>query len=195
MAVNRLDQNKDGADKAEKPQAPAPAPAAAPAASASGGMKAWLPLIVTVVLMPVLAYAITNYVLLPKLQKGLGLNPASLASHAPKTDAKHGKEPEAKKETATMGKLLVNLTGTMGSRYLMTSLTLVGTGVDFKSRIDKNDPQLRDAAGTVLSAKTLADLERPGARNLVRSELIAAFNNVLGGSVVQEIYLTEFAVQ
>ncbi|MGH7973851.1 MAG: flagellar basal body-associated FliL family protein [Limisphaerales bacterium] len=41
----------------------------------------------------------------------------------------------------------------------------------------------------------MADLEKPGARNLIRSELISGFNNILGGPLVQEIYLTEFAIQ
>ena len=190
MAINRLDPNKDGADKAEKPQAPAPA--APPPAPASGGAKAWLPLLVTLIAMPVVAYLVTTLVLLPKLQSGLGL---ASAAHSGAKEGKTGKEAEVKKETAIMGKLLVNVAGSMGSRYLMLSMTLVGTGTDFKTKIDRNDPQLRDAAGSVLSAKTLADLERPGARNLIRSELISAFNNILGSSTVQEIYLTEFAVQ
>ena len=49
-----------------------------------------------------------------------------------------------------------------------------------------------DAALTALSAKTLNDLEKPGDRNLLRSELIATFNSVLGADAVQEIYFTEF---
>jgi flagellar basal body-associated protein FliL len=47
----------------------------------------------------------------------------------------------------------------------------------------------------VLSTKTLADLEKPTARNLIRTELISGFNNILGEAMVQEIYLTEFAIQ
>jgi flagellar basal body-associated protein FliL len=30
---------------------------------------------------------------------------------------------------------------------------------------------------------------------MIRNELITGFNNILGDSVVQEIYLTEFAIQ
>jgi flagellar basal body-associated protein FliL len=46
-----------------------------------------------------------------------------------------------------------------------------------------------------LATKTLADLEKPDARNLIRTQLITGFNNILGDSVVREIYLTEFAIQ
>ena len=58
-----------------------------------------------------------------------------------------------------------------------------------------NDAQLRDMAMGALANKTLADLEKPGARNLIRTELINGFNNVLGDNSVQEIYITEFGIQ
>jgi flagellar basal body-associated protein FliL len=41
----------------------------------------------------------------------------------------------------------------------------------------------------------MADLEKPGVRNLIRAELISGFNNILGANMVQDIYLTEFAIQ
>ena len=58
----------------EKPKAET---AETPAVAKSGGINAWLPLIITVVLMPVLAYAMTQFVLLPQLQKNLGVKPAA----------------------------------------------------------------------------------------------------------------------
>jgi len=59
----------------------------------------------------------------------------------------------------------------------------------------ENEPQLRDMAMGALANKTLADLEKPGSRNLIRAELINGFNNVLGENSVQEIYITEFGIQ
>ena len=46
-----------------------------------------------------------------------------------------------------------------------------------------------------VGAKTISDLEKPTIRNLIRSELINGFNNVLGQNAVQEIYITELAIQ
>jgi flagellar FliL protein len=77
----------------------------------------------------------------------------------------------------------------------MTSLTMVSTSADFKNRVARNEAQLRDTACGILSTKTITDLEKPGARNIIRSELITAFNNVFGDTVVQEVYFTEFAIQ
>ena len=187
MAANRI----ESAPRQEEAAAPAAAEAAAPLA-VSGGFKSWLPLIVTVVVMPLIAYAMTEFVLLPQLKKGLGLS-------APQAAGAKGKESkaaaDAKLEAVPMNKLLVNVAGTMGARYLLVSLSVAGADQDFKAKVTAHDPQLRDFACGVLATKTIADLEKPGARNVIRSELISGFNNILGGALVQEIYLTEFAIQ
>ena len=173
----------------EKPKAEA---AEAPVA-ARGGIKAMLPLIITVVLMPILAFAMTQFVLLPQLQKSLGVKPAS-AADAKSKSTKEGSG-ETKHDSVLMSKLLVNVAGTMGARYLLVSLSIVGTGEDFKAKMTDRDAQLRDMACGTLATKSLADLEKPGARNQIRNELITGFNNILGDSVVTDIYLTEFAIQ
>ena len=174
-------------------EASAAAPAPAPSPPSGGGFKAWLPLVITVLLMPVLAYAMTSFVLLPKLQKGLGAAaPAPGVSAEPEVKKS---APTVKKESVTMNKLLVNVSGTMGARYLLVSLSVVGSDAEFKNKMQESEPQLRDMACGALATKTLADLEKAGARNLIRSELISGFNGILGGPIVQEIYLTEFAIQ
>ncbi len=152
---------------------------------------AWLPLIITVLLMPALAYAMTTFVLLPRIQSGLGITaPAAGTVAKAKANA-----PGAKKITVTMNKLLVNVAGTMGSRYLLVSLSAVSTDAEFQQKMTDNDAALRDMASSALSAKTLADLEKPDERNLIRTELVNGFNNILGSDEVQELYLTEFAIQ
>lgn len=172
---------------------------AAEAPAKGGGFKAFIPLIATLVLMPAVAWAMTQFVLVPKLQKSLGIVPshteaAAAEGHEGSTNSV-AEDKGAPKQTVQLTKLLVNVAGTMGSRYLLASVTLVGSASDFKAKVEKRDPQLRDAAMTLLSTKTITDLEKPGARNIVRSELITGFNNVLGSGVVQEIYITEFAIQ
>jgi flagellar protein FliL len=186
MAANRLD--KDSKQEETASSANADAAAAAPAA---GGFKSWLPLIVTVVLMPVVAFAMTEFVLVPQLKNGLGLTGGSVSAKA--REFKAGAD--AKRETVPLNKLLVNVAGTMGARYLLVSLSVSGSDAEFKAKLQAKDPQLRDFACGVLATKTIADLEKPGARNVIRSELISGFNNILGGALVQEIYLTEFAIQ
>jgi flagellar FliL protein len=174
-------------DAAEAPQAVVAAP--------SGGFKAWLPLIVMVVLMPALAFAMTNFVIVPKLQKGLGATPTTATVTSADGKTKKEGAPVAKKESVPVNKLLVNVAGTMGARYLLVSLSVVGSGADFRAQIEAHDAQLRDMAQSTLATKTLADLEKPTARNMIRNELIAGFNNILGDGSVEEIYFPEFAIQ
>jgi flagellar FliL protein len=173
-----------------KPAGTESAPEAAPAA-APGGITAWLPLILAAVLMPALAFGMTKFMIVPELQKSLGLKTAPDAVGGAKT-----KTADAKKMSVPFNKLLVNIAGTMGSRYLLVSVTVVGTGGEaFKAKMTENEAQLRDMAMGALANKTLADLEKPGARNLIRTELINGFNNVLGEDSVKELYITEFGIQ
>jgi len=183
-------------------ETPAKPPTAenAPAPAASGGITAWIPLIVTIVAMPALAYAMTSFVLLPKIQKEIAAaTPAPVESTGEAKPvaaaATAAKAKGGEKISVPLSKVLVNLAGSMGTRYLLTSLTLVGEGADFKAVVENNQAQLTDIAAGILGSKTIGDLEKPGARALVRTELLTVFNNALGAGTVQELYLTEFAVQ
>ena len=174
-----------------KPAAAEPAAETAPPAP-SGGIKSWLPLILAVALMPALAFGMTKFVIVPELQKSLGIKEPSESGTGGKTKS----ATDAKKVSVPFNKLLVNVAGTMGQRYLLVSATVVGSGGEqFKAKITENDAALKDMAMTTLRTKTLADLEKPGAVNLIRTELINGFNNVLGDDSVKEIYITEFALQ
>src|SRR5579872_7401311 len=104
---------------------PAPAESAAEApAKKSGGLNAWLPLILAVVLMPALAFGMTKFVIVPELQSSLGIKPAADTA----SGGKGKSAPDAKKMSVPFNKLLVNIAGTMGSRYLLVSVTVVGSG-------------------------------------------------------------------
>ena len=166
---------------------------ATPPAPAPAGFKPWLPLLITTVFMPVLAWGMTQFVILPQLQQGLGISAPAGAPAAAKANKKDAKK--EKSISVPMNKLLVNVADTMGARYLLVSLSLVGSGPDFQAKITEHDAQLRDIASGVLGSKSLADLEKPGERNLIRNELISGFNGILGDSAIQEIYLPEFAIQ
>jgi flagellar FliL protein len=188
----------------------------------SGGWKNWLPLLVTIVLMPVLAFITTNFLVLPKIVHARTID-AEDPSHAhggqaarnegggraeKKEEGGHGEKKEEgkngkgahgttakKRQNYQISKVIVNVAGSMGSRYLMTSFTLVGNNADFKDVLEENKDQLLDLANTSLASKSISDLEKPGARNQIRTELISIFNNALGGNYVQEIFFTEFAIQ
>jgi flagellar FliL protein len=152
------------------------------------------------VTMPALAFATTKFVLLPRMEHASSNTPNSETTASESSAASGSKEGDKAaigktKVSVKMNKMLVNVAGTMGTRYLMSSITLVGETPDFKSKIDDNQDKLMDLANSTLSSKTIADLEKPGARNVIRAELMTVFNNALGGPLVQEIYITELAIQ
>jgi flagellar FliL protein len=187
---------------------------AAPAPAAAGGLKAWLPLVVTLVAMPALAYGTMSFLILPKMKASTAASAGANGEHtasgesephaegadadAPGGSASGGPGTTTTRKTkimVTLDKLVVNVAGTMGTRYLMASVTVVGSSSKFKNTIEDNMPQLKDLAASTLAGKSIADLEKPGARNLIKTELISVFNNALGESLVKEIYLPEMAIQ
>src|SRR5215469_11755173 len=119
--------------------------ASAPASEAASGsgFKAWLPLILTWLLTPALAYVLAIYVLLPRLQKGLGIQVQAREAGGARVTKVGADE---KRESIIMNKLLVNVAGTLGARYLLVSISAMGSDPDFKAKMQSHDAQLRDMA-------------------------------------------------
>ncbi len=201
-------------DKAPEPEKPADGAAAAAKAKAP---SPWIPIIAVCILMPAISFATTQYLLLPKI-RGAVLEQKAIV-HAAKPEGKgeakkghaepakgHGKEEHGKGEGAEGGgaggafsydfeNVVVNLSGAMGTRYLKTSFTMLSDNPDLKKLIDENKKQLLDVALSVLSTRTMADLEQPGSKNVVRNDLMANFNQALKSDLVSQIYFSEFVVQ
>jgi len=202
MVAPRSEPTPSRGNEEKHPRDPQPAVAdAAPKGKHGSAWKAWLPLGVAIVVMPLVAYGVTTFILVPQMQKSLvapvvAPAKASQPAHAG-AEAASSESPAqvGQRQSATINKLLVNVAGTLASRYLLTSFTLAGDAPDFPSRVTKHEPQLRDMASGLMMMKTIDNLEKPGARNLLRGELITGFNSILGNGVVQELYFTEFAIQ
>lgn len=176
---------------------PVDAPAAPAAASAAGpkGIMALLPAILAVVVAPVGTWATAEFFILPRLEKKLALPPtAAIAAAEPEGDAK-GK---AKPTTYEFNNVVVNLAGTMGTRYLKTSFHVVGDAkgaTDVKKVFEENHTKLYDTTLNVLSSLTLADLEEAGAKNVIREKLVSSYNQALGKRVAEQVYFSDFVVQ
>jgi flagellar FliL protein len=197
----------------EAPAAPAPdksaaAPAAAPVPAKGGGLfKRWLPVVFAIVAAPAASWGVAEFVLLPRLQERLASLPApGTAAAAPATPAPahgdkkkggHGKEEGgATADTYEFANVVVNLSGTMGTRYLKTSFVVTGTKPDtIKPAFEENKARLTDVTLGVLSSLSLSDLEEPGAKNVLREKLVTAYNQALGSRVAEQVYFSDFVVQ
>lgn len=188
---------------AAKSEAPAAAPAAAPAegaAPAKGGFAAFLPLIIALVAAPAATFAVAEFVLLPRLKAQLAAaTPAAAASGevhaAPAPAAASGGKDAPAAASYEFSNVVVNLAGTMGTRYLKTSFLVTGADANIKAVFETNKPRLTDVTLNVLSSLSLADLEQPGARNIIREKLVLSYNQALGRKVADQVYFSDFVVQ
>lgn len=199
-----------------KSESPAAASSDASAAAATPGGKppsklgALLPVILVVVLAPAVSWAVAQFVLLPQLKAELakalpaaeGSAPSAGGPPAPapaKPEKAHGGgkkgEPAAAEASYTFENVVVNLAGTMGTRYLKTTFMVTGSDPQLRAEFEANRPRLIDVSLNVLSSLTLADLDEPGAKNILRAKLRDAYNQALGRKLAEEIYFSDFVVQ
>ena len=204
-----------------------PADGAAPAAAKAP--SPWIPVIAVLVLMPVISFAATQFLIMPRMLSLVGekkdhgeeagaadSHGAKADSHGAKAESHGGKEAkpagggahggkeskEGKGSESTNGKfsfdfenVVVNLSGSLGTKYLKTSFTLYSANANLKKLMEENKKQLMDVAINVLSSRSMADLEAPGAKNVVRNDLMANFNEALHSDLIDQIFYTEFVVQ
>lgn len=183
-------------------------PIAAPVVAKNGALKQWIPLIAAVVLAPALSWAVAEFVLLPRMQKKLAavkVGETAEEHEAPAAEAKEekgGKGEKGGKEGAAgnpatyeFQNLVVNLAGTMGTRYLKTTFVVTGTDTKIKETFETQKAKLTDITLNVLSSLSLADLEEPGAKNVLREKLVLAYNQALGRKVAEQVYFSDFVVQ
>jgi flagellar FliL protein len=186
-----------------KNDAKADAAGASPA-PARGGLGAWMPAILTLLLAPAATWASVEFVLLPRLQKKLAAGSPEAHAAAPvSASSSHGakgkgKESHEGKDAAPnyeFQNVVVNLAGTMGTRYLKTSFIVTGADANIRAIFEGAKPRLTDVTLNVLSSLTLADLEEPGAKNIIREKLVGAYNQALDRKVADQVYFSDFVIQ
>jgi flagellar FliL protein len=173
-----------------EPKEAAAAPAKAP--------SVWPPIIAVLVLMPVISFGITQFVLIPRIKAAVMQQGGSKgeAAKSGSSEKSHDKKSEGKPEPSyEFSNIVVNLSGSGGTRYLKASFTVSGAKTDLPQIVTENKNQLLDVAINVLGSKSMADLESPGSKNMVRNDLIESFNQALKDKVVEQLYFTEFVVQ
>ena len=150
------------------------------------------PILAVVILVPVLVYAVMDFLIIPRLKGAVGSSSAQPAAHS--SPAKDGVKAPGE-FTAEFGSTVVNLAGSGSSRYLRTNFVIASADPKIGDIVKENESALRDAAISVLSSQSLGALDNANGREVVRQGLIARFNRLLGAEVVDQIYFSEFVVQ
>ena len=169
---------------------------------AKGG-NPWMAVIAVIILVPGISFALTQYVLIPRITASMSEAHDKSAAAAEKKGKGEKSEKGGKGEKVD-GKTLfsyefpaivVNLSGTMGTRYIKVNFTVFSSNAELQQIMTENKSQLLDIALSVLSSRTMADLEQAGSKNIIRNDLTANFNQALNSDVVSQIYFSEFVVQ
>ncbi len=177
---------------------------------AGGGLakNPWLPVIAVIVLLPVLSFALVEFVFIPRMQSALGGASGDTAASAPLASIVSGgpgaSASKVPASAAEKGGATIQLYhfDTMKTNLANPSTTLIivkfsvqGSDPSFMQTIDQYQVPLTDATLKVLSLLTRIDTQSPGIQNIVKNDLIARFNQVLGRDLVEDLYFVDFVTQ
>ena len=140
------------------------------------GLLAWLPALVILIGMPVLALVTTKYALVPSVKRAFAQEAA----------AGRGTDP------MILAKIPLSLSGAKNVHAGFRSLGLVGSDSAFKSKIEQNKAKLTQVAAADLQGKTVSDLDKPGVLEALRTQLLTDLNHSLGGPAVKEVYIAVY---
>lgn len=88
----------------------------------------------------------------------------------------------------------VNLSDPNGRRYLKLGME-VEVNADVSAELKSKSAQIRDAIIMLLAGKSYGDVSSPDGKVLLKAEIAARLNQILGAQRVVRVYLTDFVVQ
>ena len=88
----------------------------------------------------------------------------------------------------------VNISGPSGQRYLKLGME-VEVNADVSAAIKANSARIRDAVIMLLAGKTYDDISSPDGKVLLKAEVAARLNQILGAQRIVRVYFTDFVVQ
>jgi len=172
------------------------------------GGKPWLMLSLVMLIVPVVTLGITEFVVIPRLQASMGVEPSGDGSqssskgshgdgHASEESGGHGKSPTlgGAVNSYTFEDQVANLSGTLGTRFIKLSFEVRGPSDEVAAMIRVNKAIVSDAVILTLSTMSIQALEIPGGRNRLRSSLIESINESIGDDLIDELYFTDFIIQ
>ena len=161
--------------------------------SGKRGIGGMVPLLLVVILVPALSYAMTEFLILPKIRAAVAEGGQESAP------SEHQELPNTHKESASHAveftDIVSNLADSMKSRYIKVSFTAYSTDPEIEKRMEHEKAKLLDATLGILSSLTVSELEEAGVKNRLRTELLLSFEAVLHARLFDELYFSEFVVQ
>ena len=88
----------------------------------------------------------------------------------------------------------VNLSDPGGRRYLKLGME-VEVNADVAAELKAHSARIRDAVIMLLAGKSYGDISTPDGKVLLKAEIAARLNQILGAQRVVRVYLTDFVVE
>jgi len=143
-----------------------------------------------VLVMAGAAFVVTKMVIKPAMA------PHTATPHEKEKEAESaGEGAELKAEVYLVSNLLVNPTGTGGTRYLSASVGLQVTSPVSLEKLRLRDLQVRDLLILVLSSRTVEELTDSRSREQMRKEILGRLNQLLGGNQLTAVYFVDYVLQ
>lgn len=140
-------------------------------------------------LMVGLAWAGVHFVLKPMM------HPEPVAASEEVASAEEAAAHGEKGEIIRFEGIIVNPSGTMGSRYLSTTVGLEVSGEKNKLAVTEAEPMIKDALITHLSARTIDELTDSKAREQMRTDIRDLVNERIKPAQVSAVFFLDFVLQ
>jgi flagellar FliL protein len=167
--------------------------------SAGGSRTGMIPVIMTIIAIPLIMVLMWEFYMMPSLRK-LALEQSGAVPEVvedPAAEEKPAAEGEAaagESGTYEFKDIVANLSGAQRSRYIKVSFMLEGRAAGFQEMMKSNEPKIRDAVLAVLSELTIQDLDEPGVKNILRNNIINSIGSTLRNNAVEQLYFTDFVI-
>jgi flagellar FliL protein len=131
-------------------------------------------------------------------------NPNAAAAAAAKAEGGHGEKKGGhggghgegeKADFYHLENIIVNPAGSQGSRFLMASVAIQLPDSKVEARFKEREVMLRDIVISTLERQTMEQLNRPGARDSVRDELVRRIQPIAGTDEPLQIFMPQFVIQ
>ena len=90
---------------------------------------------------------------------------------------------------------MLNVTSQTSESFMKMTMEAELAGPVFVEKAKTKTPALRDAVIMLISSKTPEDLISPNGRLQLKDEINVRFNQILGGTAVSNIFITDFIMQ
>lgn len=136
-------------------------------------------------MMVALAWALVSFVLKPMIHPSAANANAEMGEEADK----------GPREIVRFEGIVVNPSGTGGSRFLSTTVALEVYGTEARTAVEQAEPMIKDALITHLSSRTIEQLTDAEERELMREALLKRINPIIKPHKIRGVYFLDFVLQ